>query len=188
MEFKEILERGIWMTLPEAELLYKTATELHPIVILEIGGAVGASSMILGTVAKEHNGYLCTIEQNPHQQWHDNMKHFGLESNSTLLKGYSPWVGRDYDTPNKIDYLLIDGNHDTRWVLADYHYWEVFVRKGGRIAFHDWTNPHKKEQVQRAVKIIRETDNLKEVGRVDSQFGLIVFEKTKPKFDFKPRI
>ena len=188
MDFKTILERGLWMELPDAQLLEKTARETNPKVILEIGGAIGASSMILGHVVRDNDGHLYTIEQNPHPEWNNNMEEFGLDNYATLMPGFSPWIMDFYlFYRDNIDYLFIDGSHETRSILMDYYFWEVFVRKGGRIAFHDYTNKDAKEKVQKAINIILETDtHLTKVAEVSSRWGLIVFEKNKDKFDFKP--
>ena len=187
MNFNEIIKRGIWMDLPDAQLLEKTAREINPKIILEIGGAIGASSMILGHIAKDNNGILYTIEQNPHHEWYENMKYFGLQENSILIKGFSPWINNDI-IEEPIDYLFIDGSHETKAIIVDYCYWEPFVRKGGRIAFHDYTSYDKgtEDKVKRAINLILETDkHLKKVAEVKSKWGLIVFEKQKEKFDFK---
>jgi len=38
---------------------------------------------------------------------------------------------------NKLDFLLIDGDHSYKGVAADFHNYSPFVKEGGLIAFHD---------------------------------------------------
>jgi hypothetical protein len=134
--------------------------------------------MILGLVAKETGGHVYSIEPAPKQKWRVNIDELGLEPYVTSIFAESPWI-----SPNKvalpIDYLFIDGDHRTRWVLVDYHYWIPFVRPRGLVAFHDWTGARNVGQwVQRAVGIILETDPLIEVAKFEwRDRGIIVFRK-----------
>jgi hypothetical protein len=99
-----------------------------------------------------------------------------------LARESSPWPSHALllAIESGIDYLLIDGDHRTKWVITDYHYWQRYVRKGGYIAFHDWTGAGGVEaEIKRAVGIIMETDKLEEIVRVRGpNRGLIVFRKT----------
>ena len=180
MDFEEISTRGGKRLVREDfDLLVKTCKEIRPKTIVEIGSMDGCSSMMFGLLAKEINAKVYCIEHRPKARWKKNIKELGLELVTTLIVEESPWVTLSA-IQMPIDFLFIDGNHRTRWMLVDYHYWERYVRKGGRIAFHDY-NARKgvKEWVRRGIDIILEDDkNLKEVGRNNTaDRGTIVFEK-----------
>lgn len=164
----------------EATILYDTASEILAQNIVEIGSMYGTSSMALGTVAKEQGGHLQCIDPWARGKWYRNIAEMELREYVTMIHAFSPWI--DMSQINlPIEYLLIDGEHKTRWCLADYHYWSAYVRPGGRIAFHDYKDAGKAGfHVKRAVEIILEddADNLKEIVRNEtSKWGIIVFEK-----------
>ena len=161
MDFEDIAKRGgnrmySW----ELETLYKTASSIKAKSILEIGAWDGCSTMILGAIAKENNGKLYSIDPILTVDMLKNLDELGLRDSVVNIVESSPWVDMKYMS-NSYDYIFIDGNHDTRWVLVDYHYWSKFLRKHGMIAFHDVYFP----SVKRALEIIKETDgkNLKEI-------------------------
>ena len=160
----------------DIDILYRTSKEINAKTILEIGSENGISSIVLGMVAKENNGHLYCIEPRPRQEWYRNIKQFNLINHVTLIQGYSPWIDRNL-LPSNFDYLFIDGEHKTRWCIVDYHYWSKFVRKGGRIAFHDIYGPCG-PKVNRALNIILEDAKLKEIakGEKAKNKGTIVYE------------
>ncbi len=186
-DFADMVDRsGGNISEMDAEILYNTALEINAKHLLEIGSREGGSSMALGSVARETGGGLLCIEPKRLAKWDENIEALGLRDCVTLLAWSSPWMPAGVRTEaSMLDYLFLDGGgsahqpHHTRWMLVDYHYWEPSVRVGGRIAIHDWTGKGRTAyQVQRAVSIILETDNLIEVMRHEStDRGIIVFEK-----------
>lgn len=181
-DFTEIIQRGKGRFVPaDAEVLVRTAEEIEAATIVEIGSADGISSMLLGRVARANGGHLTCIEPRPKGLWKKNMEDFGLSHCVTMIPRASPWVPV-VEIPDSIDYLFIDGDHAIRSALVDYHYFEPFVRPGGRIAFHDWVGVSNiRGFVARAVAIILMTDvnRIAEVGRSEGRDGIIVFEKAK---------
>jgi len=189
-EMNEIAERGKGLKLDECRFLSETANEIKPKIVVEIGASKGTSSMILGSVVRETEGHLYCIDpyinkagdgRTIKKVWEQNVKDLGLTKYITLIEEFSPWVSLE-EFKQPIDYLFIDGNHKTRWIIVDYHFWERFLRIGGRVAFHDW-RPETEEgiSVQRAVDIILEDDKekLTEIARLESGNGMIAFEKVK---------
>lgn len=176
-----IIDGNRRLTLADCQLLHKCSMEIKPKVLVEVGSMDGTSSILLGIVARENVGHLYCIEPKPKEKWWANRKKYELTSWITLIKKYSPWVTFPIFTTDPIDFLFIDGDHRTRWVLCDYHYWTAFVRKGGLIAFHDYSGAKGVgEWVRRAIDIIMEddSDKIKEVGRAAGQDrGTIIFEK-----------
>jgi hypothetical protein len=198
-EYEDILGScGGRLSINDARILYNTAMEIDAQTIVEIGSMDGCSSMVFGYVCMQTGGHLYCLEPNPKTRWKANMERLGLADCATTIMKSSPWVNPTDIAPiaregmrvgltgavlmPPIDYLLIDGDHRTRWTLADYHYWEPYVRTGGVIAFHDWTGAKGVGAwVQRAVEIILEDDQdgLEEVARDESSNrGIIVFRKT----------
>lgn len=154
MDFVEIAERGgnrmYWW---ELEMLDMLVRKYKPKSIVEIGAWDGCSTMTMALAAKETGGHIFSIDPQPSDILNTNLAELGLEDYVTKLTQSSPWVDMDLiELP--IDFLLIDGNHHTRWVLVDYHYFKKYVRKGGLIAFHDCEFT----SVKKAIEIILETD------------------------------
>jgi len=167
----------------DLELLERCCDLCEAKQIIEIGSADGGSSVVLGAKAKERAGHLFCIEMKTRQRMVDNMTRHGLEEFYTLLAKASPWVPLDI-LPASIDLLFIDGRHDTRWALVDYHYFEPLVRPGGIIVFHDtsgncaedrkqpnYNKPGYVPLVQRAIDIILTTDKLEEIDRSTAKMG-----------------
>lgn len=179
--FTEIIERGCRrMTQSDLDLLDKTARQIGAKTLVEIGSMDGCSSMLLGMVARDNGGKLTCIEPSPKARWQVNIDEMGLADNVKTIRQYSPWVDVEhFDLP--IDYLLIDGNHRTRWAIVDYHFFFPFIRLGGMIAFHDY-NGRKgvAAWVRRAIDIILEDDSekIEEVCHNDTKDrGIIIFRK-----------
>lgn len=175
-----IINSEILLTEDDATLLEQTAAAIKPKFIVEIGSYKGGSASILGKIAQDNNGRMICIEPEIRPEFVQRMVDEGLESVVEVIPGVSPWIELSFIKP--IDYLFIDGIHFFRWVLADYHYWEPFVKVGGRIAFHDFAE-NKQNEVFAAVHCICVTDPLLEIARTNSSSGdggLIVFEKKEP--------
>ena len=175
----EIIIRGNKrMLASDLDILDRTARSTKPKTIVEIGSMDGTSSMCLGMVVRDFGGQLYCIEPRPTSRWRRNIQELFLEDSVTFIKAASPWVNTQC-IPKPIDYLLIDGDHRTRWALVDYHFWCPMVRPGGMIAFHDYNA--KKDVgnwVRRAIDIILEDDDLKEVEHNNTKDrGIIVFTK-----------
>ena len=182
IDYNDIIKRGNQrLTLNDCQLLYHQAIEINAKSLLEIGSMDGTSSIILGLIAKKFNGRLICLEPYPKGRWFQNIREYRLDSYITLIKKASPWVSPTImDLP--IDFLFIDGDHRTRWILVDYHYWFPYVRSGGYIAFHDYYGGKGvKFAVQRAIDIILEDDKdmLQEIEKTPpaSDRGTILFKK-----------
>jgi predicted O-methyltransferase YrrM len=183
----DILSNCKWMMKePDATILLNTATSINPHTIVEVGGGpYGASTAILASVASKSGGLLYSVEPQERLHWEETLNRLDLREYVKRYVGYSPWTNVELDS---IDYLFIDGNHRTRWVLADYHWWSPMVRNGGMVAFHDFNDSNAGKEVRRAIDIILETDKLVEVDKWNGivSCGIIVFSKTGVTIDEKP--
>lgn len=178
----------------DLELLGRCCDYCRAKDIIEIGSADGGSSILLGTKAKELAGHLYCIEMKTKQRMVDNMTAYGLKGFYTLIAKASPWIPLDL-LPDQADLLFIDGCHDIRWAIVDYHYFEPLVRPGGIIVFHDtsgncaedrrqpgYNRPGYIGLVRRTISIIMQTDweKLKLVDKSTAHLGgAMAFEKIK---------
>lgn len=183
--FEAIIEAGKQSGHPrlspdDCKLLYENALAISAKRILEVGAALGTSSIVLGLACRQTGGHVYSIEPHPRNEWFGNIERYGLNKVVTLIQGFSPWVELCERGP--LDFLFIDGEHKTRWCLMDYHYWSHFVRPGGLIGFHDIYGPPA-AKINRAIDMIMEDDgnNLAEIRRCPParDRGTIIFEKIR---------
>lgn len=168
------------LSIDDCKLLWQSTLAIDAECIVEIGAFRGTSSMILGLAAQRTGGHLWSVEARPQREWIDNIQEMGLDKNVTLIAGCSPAV--HLDLPGQIDFLFIDGDHQTRSVLRDYYYWSYFVKVSGNIGFHDIYGPPS-PKVNRAIEIILSDGSgcLQEIVRcpVSRACGTVIFEKVK---------
>lgn len=182
----EIIARSKGRIQPDdLSLLMRACDAAAAKTILEIGSADGGSSVVLGTKAAERDGHLYCVEQKPKACMVENMKHYGLEGRYTLIEAASPWLGAlAAEVPESLDLLFIDGSHEVRAAIVDYHYFAPRVRPGGVIVFHD-TGGHCEEDrrqpdfgrndyvplVRRAIELILTTDDLTQIDESRQLMG-----------------
>lgn len=133
---------------PEAELLYRLATEVKPDGhIVEIGSFQGRSTVCLGLGAKQAGAKVWAID--PHEDTYVNDEtHYGMENYAALLKNLVDFevadVVRVITLPSMkvitswhkpIQLLWIDGSHEYADVFADLACWSERVT--GKIVTHD---------------------------------------------------
>jgi predicted O-methyltransferase YrrM len=158
-------------------VLYNTADEINAKRILEIGTNQGVSAITLATIAKKNGGGVQCIDCEIQPDLINNLKFYNVYPYVQILHKPSPWVNPcliNYP----LDYLYIDANHHMRWAIVDYHYFYIFVRPGGRIAFHDTCTSN--QEVTPAIDWILQTDaelGLKEIANIRGDNGIMVFEK-----------
>lgn len=136
----------------EMEAIYKHCFEFEKPLIVEVGSAHGASSIILAEAAEELDGLLFCIDPFPEdylgqekfgdyarKQFKKNIKPYG----STvwhLDMGSSQAASKFMDNSSKIDVLFIDADHSYEGVARDCQMLLSYLRSGGYVAFHDYNN------------------------------------------------
>ena len=165
----------------DLQLLERACDYCQAKTILEIGSADGGSSVVLGTKAQAQGGKLYCIEPQPKGKMLANLAEYGVTSFEIIPKA-SPWI--DFGAVPELDLLFIDGYHEVRWCLVDYHYWMPKLRHGGVVVFHDtqggsaedkrrpeYGKPGYVPLVQQAIDIILKTDDLNVLDRSDAPRG-----------------
>jgi len=152
--------------------------------ILELGQCTGTSTRFLLTYVLSHSGTLHSIEQNLRRDFFDAMVDLGLWDKFTTYVNNTQtihWQGG-------IDFLLIDTEHTIADALGEYCRFRGFLNKHAIIGFHDaWEIPG----VRRAIEIVQEIDEIKEIARSPRGvgFGIRLFklmEKNKGCYHQRP--
>jgi predicted O-methyltransferase YrrM len=126
-------------------------------VIVEIGSYKGQSAAYLSTGSREGVSiYLVDLwnrenldlvsESNQYavagkghfRALADRLRTLGVYHKITPLQGLSVYHGSHWDQP--IDLLFIDGDHSYEGVCSDFMTWFPHVKKGGVVAFHDYSD------------------------------------------------
>ena len=130
----------------EMEALYKHCFEFEMPVIVEVGCAHGASSIILAEAANELGGVLHCYDPFPNNYY--NQDKFGDYAKEAFLKNMKPYRN-DYILHeaksnecdlSPIDVLFIDGDHNYEDVLVDCNNLLPLLKSGGYVGFHDYNN------------------------------------------------
>jgi predicted O-methyltransferase YrrM len=151
----------LWAKLKDVELVQVRPSEMEAIyrrifefegdapLIVEIGSAHGASSIILAEAVKEIGGVLHCFDTYP-ENYYDQEK-FGEYAKKAFLKNMQPYE-KDYffhqaDSSNvndltfgRIYVAFIDGMHSYEAVKKDCENILPLMRSGGYVAFHDYNN------------------------------------------------
>ena len=173
MEDRDILKivQGIdgWVMQYELQILIKYASKINNGIILDIGTAMGRSSVTLALASPTST--IHTIDD--YNNWYtreertESLMEFQMRHNKLIVSGLE-----DFDRINKtdltkrinfiiddsrkyvwnngeIDLLFIDGGHSYDTVKSDYERFSPFVKKGGVIICHDYNMPEPEWQVKK---------------------------------------
>lgn len=129
----------------------------------EIGSYCGLSSVLVGMGMKNTGRYYCidTFEasnaelnhENTFEKWQAAIKHYGLEYTCVPIKGWSHNLGVYAQVPGNLDFVYIDGDHETDSVLLDALMYRSKVRPDGLLLFHDTPWPKVKLALDVLVKM-----------------------------------
>lgn len=139
-----------FLSLPEAELLYRLASECPPHSnIIEIGSFQGRSTVCLGLGAKASGATVWAID--PHFECVVSNTEFGMADNLKYYEAVAHFqVGDVVKTLNitsrmaalvlhrrVIDLLWIDGAHDYESVSEDFRCFAGRMNPDGKVVLHD---------------------------------------------------
>ncbi len=180
-----------WLDDKEADLLIsltlKAGKEITSAqAILEIGSYQGKSTVLLGSVVKEHFPNVKVYAIDPHEGtvgavdqgiytlsptlevFNRNIKEAGLSEVIKVIKDYSYNV--KWETP--ISLMFIDGLHDYPNVARDFWQFSDWVCPNGYVAFHDYSDYY--PGVQTFVNELLATGTYRKINKAES---LIVVQK-----------
>lgn len=139
----------------EMDAMIQTVKGIKKPVIVEIGSAHGASSIIFAETVKDKGGKLFCIDNYPEDYY--GQEKFGKYARQAfmqnVMKPYSKYVTfLEYPsseaiirvrelTDGEIDLLFIDGDHSYEAVREDCELYLPLLRSGGHVGFHDYNNP-----------------------------------------------
>lgn len=153
-------------------------------LIVEIGSLVGKTTVALASMGVHrvvsidpHDGpweFDSNIKRDRRFEWGNtlsefkaNLERFDVADNVTIIQKYSDEAVKEWDEPNKICFIFIDGNHDYEWVLHDYHEFKKHFISGCIVAFHDY-NPNSFPGVIKAVDEIEATGEVEHIFQLGS--------------------
>lgn len=115
--------------------------------IVEVGSYYGKSTSIMAAAANAgvkicavdawDNRGMGTALKDTYEKFIENMKPY---PNVKPIRGNSPDVGAHWAGP-PIDLLFIDGGHDYDTVYSDMMAWVKWLKNGGVLMMHDFTEP-----------------------------------------------
>jgi hypothetical protein len=141
---------GGWLSIEEADYLYRAAARIANGVIVEVGSANGRSTIALSLGARAGSG-TAVFAIEPHERFvgvyggqfgpenrrafFETMLRFDGWENTRLINVSSEVVGVGWRLP--IGMLWIDGDHRYDAVRRDFEVWRPHLASTALIAFHD---------------------------------------------------
>jgi hypothetical protein len=121
-----------WLTLPEAELLWRAAADRD---VLELGVAAGRASVCLAQQARR----LVSVDRADQSEAAEWMRRYGLQDRTEFRRGDVGAVCGHLSGPFGL--IFIDTLHDAESVRRDIASALPLLGVGGLLAFHDYPNP-----------------------------------------------
>ena len=157
---------GGWLgSIPQREFMFNLAKCSK--VGAEIGTYHGLSAVIVGLGMRDNKGckYYCidtykmsSIEYKERRNTDTLNIFLKHRTNLGLEDTLIPIIGNSQDrkiidsVPDNLDFLYIDGSHETKDVYLDIKNWVPKVKLDGLILFHDHTWPTIKKAIEQGVK------------------------------------
>lgn len=163
-QFGDVLSVPSKMRLHERLLMYSLVAGLEPARMLEIGTDQGGTARII-VEAMRYVGHGKLVCVDPAPVWNDDLH---LTGNATLIVGSSPQALPEcYQAAGGLfDMVLIDGNHEYDFVMADLRGVMPYLADGSRILLHDYLYP----PVMRAIRdCLNENANVIDGGPLTKQ-------------------
>lgn len=129
----------------------------------EIGAYCGLSSVLVGMGMKNTGRYYCIdtfeasnaelVHENTFDKWQAAIRHYGLENTCVPVKGWSTDLAVYAQIPGNLDFVYVDGDHETESVLVDALMYRSKVRPNGLLLFHDTPWPKVKAALDQLVRM-----------------------------------
>jgi len=130
---------------------------------LEIGTYCGMSAVLVGLGMKNIGRYYCIdtfASSNKEldgrgtlEVWTENIKRHGLEFTCVPVKGWSHDTAVYAQVPGDLDFVYVDGDHETHSVLIDALMYRSKLRPDGLLLFHDTPWPTVKAALDRLLQM-----------------------------------
>ncbi|MDQ3159458.1 MAG: class I SAM-dependent methyltransferase [Pseudomonadota bacterium] len=138
-----------------AEALYGVVAKERPAVALEVGMAMGTSSLAMLTALQDIGGRLISIDPTQSTAWNGKgvaaVAKAGLSHLHDLVEDYDyAALPRLLADGTVLDFAYIDGWHTFDYTLLDWWYIDRMLKPGGIVAFNDCSWP----AVDRAIRFV----------------------------------
>lgn len=134
-------------------------------VIVEVGVWKGMSFVGMGVATEGRRHVGVDHFKGSNETWHQedpdigrlrevfeaNLEKFGMSDRVEVMAEASLDAAKQF-ADESIDLLLLDASHETADVMADTDAWWPKIKKGGRMAFHDWEKAWVKEAILAGAK------------------------------------
>ena len=130
---------------------------------LEIGTYCGMSAVLVGLGMKGAGRYYCldTFASSNKELdgrdtlavWTENIQRHGLEQTCAPIQGWSHDDAVYAQVPGSLDFVYVDGDHETDSVLLDALLYRCKLRPDGLLLFHDTPWPTVKAALNRLVQM-----------------------------------
>lgn len=129
----------------------------------EIGAYCGLSSVLVGMGMKNTGRYYCIdnfeasnaelAKGDTFEKWQAAIAHYELQFTCVPVKGWSYDPVVYGQIPGDLDFVYVDGDHETESVLLDALMYRSKVRPNGLLVFHDTTWPKVKAALETLVRM-----------------------------------
>lgn len=130
-----------------AEALYHTVLARRPELVVEVGMAMGCSTLAILTALQEIGGTGRLLSIDPYQPAYKNcglaaVRHAGLGArHEHIAEPDFIALPRLLAAGTRVDLAYIDGNHTFDFALLDFWYLDRMIPVGGVVAFNDCAMP-----------------------------------------------
>jgi hypothetical protein len=122
-------------------------------VIVEIGTAVGGTSVIFSNATKGSSVSIYTVDPHPSRRAANNLAGTGV----SIINLTSETFHQQWPSDRPIDLLYIDGDHTFKGIFTDFTCWHKNVALGGRVVFHDYDPKQRGGIAHFAIRVFLET-------------------------------
>jgi predicted O-methyltransferase YrrM len=134
-------------------LLHRLVRYASPETILEIGTAFGISSLYMATAAP--GSRMITLEgcANTADKAMENFTRFGLENIELVIGNFDHWLERSLEDIEKLDFVLLDGNHRKEPTLEYFRLLLPKLHHGSIVVIDDIHRPDEMRKAWRELRL-----------------------------------